>query len=270
MLRTRPVDTVIFAFNAVSSVSAVLSFLPFFGVGRFAYRLFIFSSLARYLSVLVQANGFPKFNSEYAIRAFGDINAQYALLAVFLFAGRPSTLAMVPLLLTQIFHFASFLYPLLKSANSGLAQQLATQADTLLCEALKREEPNWANRSEADKWLIAWRYASTLSCMAEVMNGIFLIFELITPGRQFMMVLLYWQYLHLRYVLEQAKNKPQEAYLANAFRDVDNRILTLTSHRYAPAFLRTAYGYVRDFMQKRATQMLNPDAQRARPSCVVM
>lgn len=59
------------------------------------------------------------------------------------------------------------------------------------------------------------------------MQGCFLIIELLLPSRNPLMLYLWWQYLQMRYLLDQSGS------IKRAFTAVDTSILQLISHRQA-------------------------------------
>lgn len=69
-----------------------------------------------------------------------------------------------------------------------------------------------------------------MSAVCEVYQGLFLIFELALPTRNIMLLYLWWQYLQMRYMMDQTGN------MKAAFVTVDQKISGLISHRYSVAF----------------------------------
>lgn len=59
----------------------------------------------------------------------------------------------------------------------------------------------------------------------EVGQGLFLIVELVLPTRNFMFLMLWWQYLQMRYMLDKTGN------IKTVFNELDRRISTLTTHK---------------------------------------
>lgn len=148
--------------------------------------------------------------------------------------------------------------------NAGYAQQLATMVDEAFAKAFKN--PRWGQLSQLQKKNEVWKTILDISAMFELIHGIYLIVEVLLPTRNLMGLMLFWQYLQMRYMLEQARNDSMA--VRNAFKFVDTKILSLTSHPYAPSFLRTGYNYVRNFLASKA-QMPQPGDQPQR-SCTIM
>lgn len=88
-----------------------------------------------------------------------------------------------------------------------------------------------------------------------------MILELLTPMRNLISTFVFWQMLKIRYMASP--------YSRAAFGNVDDRILSLTSHARCPGMIGAGYGKLRSFMQKQG-QMPTAGEASARPKCVVM
>ena len=64
-----------------------------------------------------------------------------------------------------------------------------------------------------------------LVLLLQVMQGCFLIVELLLPSRNLLLLYLWWQYLQMRYLLDQSDS------IKRAFTTVDASIMNLLSHR---------------------------------------
>ena len=60
---------------------------------------------------------------------------------------------------------------------------------------------------------------------SEILQGIFLIVELILPSRNIMLIVLWWQYLQMRYTMDK------NGAIKVAFQSFDTQILGLLTHR---------------------------------------
>ena len=74
------------------------------------------------------------------------------------------------------------------------------------------------------------------AALTEVMQGIFLIIELLLPTRNTLLMFLWWQYLQMRYMADKSGD------LKEAFRSLDQKVLSLLSHRLCPKILSRLYG----------------------------
>jgi hypothetical protein len=63
--------------------------------------------------------------------------------------------------------------------------------------------PPTKQNSPADKWQALFRATREHCAALEVGNGLWLIVELLTPGRNFFGVMLFWQFLQMRWMLDQ-------------------------------------------------------------------
>ncbi len=95
----------------------------------------------------------------------------------------------------------------------------------------------------------------------QVMLGILMILELLTPMRNILSTFVFWQMLKIRYMASP--------YARAAFGNVDRRILSLTSHPRCPALIGTGYGKLRGFMESQG-RVPTAEEAAARPKCVVM
>lgn len=65
-----------------------------------------------------------------------------------------------------------------------------------------------------------------LSANCEVLQGVFLVVELILPTRNVIQLYLWWQYLQMRYMLDQTGN------IKFAFSSLDRQLTGLSNHRW--------------------------------------
>ena len=80
------------------------------------------------------------------------------------------------------------------------------------------------------------------AALAEVLQGIFLIIELMLPSRNTFLVFLWWQYLQMRYMADKSGD------LKEAFKSLDQKVLGLLSHRICPKLLSRLYDMIRKFL----------------------
>lgn len=190
---------------------------------------------------------------------------QYLFLAILMFMSRPYLLPTLPLVFVQGFHFGVFFYPLAQAMNPPAAMQLANMVDDALAKAL--QNPAWPQLTYVRKKNDLWNAILNASARFEVFHGIYLIVEVFLPSRNLLALMMFWQFLQLRYMLEQARSDTSA--VRNAFKFVDTKILSLTSHPNAPAFLRTGYNYVRNFLASKV-QMPQPGEQAPQRGCNIM
>lgn len=75
------------------------------------------------------------------------------------------------------------------------------------------------------QWVVAMVQTARLVTLAEVMQGVFLVLELILPTRNLMFLYLWWQYLKMRFTLDRTGN------VCFAFHHIDEQILNLLNYR---------------------------------------
>jgi hypothetical protein len=83
-----------------------------------------------------------------------------------------------------------------------------------------------------------------MGALAEVMQGVFLLVELLLPSRNIMFAFMWWQFLQMRYMLDQA------GHVKAAFTTLDQKITPLVNHQMCPKLVGTGYGYAKQFLSK--------------------
>ena len=227
-----------FALRCFVIFNALLFFWPFFGraASAAAYRRMLLGNAGNLVMNLKAEVGMPRFSTQYLAAFMQNICGQYLFLSMMLFAaGKPYTVAVPILLLSEVVHVFYFGSQLLSRASPSLLRGIQGQVDRVLPAILKN------HRSLAE----AVMHYSTL---CEVMLGILLIVELLTPRRNFMMLIFYWQYLQMRTLLDQDGTG-----IKKAFRTVDQRILSYVHHPRCPGIIGRGYSFVRDAMARAAT-----------------
>lgn len=239
-------------------VSAFLYFIP---LGRSfnstCYRLFAFTAIANYAMALWVAHGSPQFNMSYAQRVLLDPTAMYLFLCILLVSARPYLLAMMPILLIESAHTASYGYDLLSKKMPSILERVSSVVEKYLPQAMQRTPEEWNRLNSQTKWKHFNSKVLDMSAYCEVMQGLFLIFELLLPTRSIFLTILWWQYLQMRYMLDQGGTIKQ------TFRNLDARIMTLLSHRLCPSIILTGYGYIKQLLAK---QVQPPTADQQQTS----
>ena len=78
--------------------------------------------------------------------------------------------------------------------------------------------------------------------MCEVMQGVFLIIELILPTRNLSMVFMWWQYLQMRYMQDK------EGHIKKVFSLLDKKISTIIQHKLCPKIVIKGYDLLKRFL----------------------
>ena len=75
-----------------------------------------------------------------------------------------------------------------------------------------------------------------------------MILEMFTPRRNFILLILYWQYLQMRLMLEgAASGGANTGPLNTAFNLVDEKITSTIGNPMCPALVRMVYGKIKQF-----------------------
>jgi hypothetical protein len=168
--------------------------------------------LASTLVSFHQRNGLPTFSkaglTEYMKKALLENVLQRAFGALLLLMGTNS-MALIALLLPEFANFVA-------GAVSKLREfKMARLADMIA----KPLENKLLDKAGAPFWKI-----SQYSAYAEVTAGLSLIVSLFTPRRNIILLVLYWQYLQMRYLIEVATGMTGGV-LHQAFTELDRRIM---------------------------------------------
>ena len=89
------------------------------------------------------------------------------------------------------------------------------------------------------------------------MQGVYLFFELLLPSRNMILLYLWWQYLMMRYLMDQTNG------MKTAFDTLDSQASLLCSHRMCPALVGKVYGWIKAFMIKQVEQNKSQAEARA-------
>lgn len=234
--------------------AVVYFFLSFFAVkiGRFCYRNFVFGSIADYTIALYTAHGLPKFNMEYASRVMTDASAMYLFLSLLLLMQRPYILAMAPLFLTALLHSVHYMHSVIARKSPDLLNRVSQLSQNYAPAVLRQSQSSWNALSTSSKWQLFDKELIGMAAYAELLQGIALLFELIFPSRNFLGTMMWWQYLQMRYMMDQ------EGSVKAAFGGVDRKIQTLLQHKFCPSALNTAYCHVRSFCENKV-KLPSPD-----------
>lgn len=91
-----------------------------------------------------------------------------------------------------------------------------------------------------------------LAAQAQVSHGVFLLVELLLPTRNFIQLYLWWQFLKMQYMQEQAQpsNAQRPRLIQAAFKDLDQQLTGLLAYRMVPQIVRTGYAQAKTFLAK--------------------
>lgn len=260
-----------------SLLRAVIVFSIFFyilPVGRFlnlwSYRLFVISASTNYALNLYNSHGMPQFNISYAQRIIPDQSAAYLFLSLILLMSKPYLLAVAPIVLVEAAQLAKLCTEKMTDYYNMCPAQYKPMLDQAIQQVVKR--PDWAAMSTQARWNVVDAKAMEMSATAEVLQGIFLVVELLLPSRSFLFTMMWWQYLQMRYMLDQ------KGHIKTAFSSVDGQITGFINHPYCPAAVRPylvqGYQLIKDQLSKRvqipAQGTPPPSMSSMLPKCTIM
>ncbi|CAK4652300.1 hypothetical protein LEN26_016802 [Aphanomyces euteiches] len=250
----------------------VISFLLYWTVGwvnpvlgYFCYANFFKLAVLNYVSFLAYNHGTPKFNQAYAQSLVLDPATQSLLFSLLFWLSTPYAMALLPVFLSEFVQFSSFAGSLLLATGSSLGSTIEAKVFDPIMPYFVGSQTQWHTLNNHAKWAAVYHRTPSVVASVEVAIGLSLIFELLTPARNFMLLLVYWQLLRIRYMIS-----PQ---LKNAFADLDRAIATLVYHRRCPSIVATGYAKLKDMMAKAVAMPTPEQAQQqasAMPKCTIM
>ena len=98
------------------------------------------------------------------------------------------------------------------------------------------------------------------AAMCELMQGVFLIVELILPTRNLPMVFMWWQYLQMRYMSDK------DGHIKTAFLSLDQRISSVISYRLCPKVVGRGYDMLKKYLADKVKPIQRPAAAPSIPS----
>ncbi|KAE9123653.1 hypothetical protein PF010_g6325 [Phytophthora fragariae] len=209
-----------------------------------AYANFFKLALVNHASYLAFTHGAPKWNAAYAQRLLLDPAAQVFFFCLVFWVSAPHGMALLPVFLLEMVHLFTYLQSLLQVL--GLADStpvtLVTSKALVPLTALIISDPSFPALATRAKWAKLYTRMPQVAANIDVAIGVALILEMLTPARNFLLLVLYWQVLRVRYMIS-----PQ---LQEAFRALHTTILTVVHHPRCPAMVGAAYGKIHAFAVK--------------------
>lgn len=206
--------------------------------GASSFRRAILGCMVLFGLSLINAHGTPQMNMQYAGRLVQDPYSQYMFLAFIFLAQRPYFFALIPLCLAELVHAAWYLTCVLSVAAPPVLAIFAGLLDRIMPAALG--EAGWSTFSSDRRWGLINLRVPSWAAQVEVMLGVMLIVELVTPNRNLLLLVIFWQFLRLRYMASE--------HTKIAFRSLDMRLSYWFFHANAPPFLGNVYSKLRAWM----------------------
>mmetsp|Transcript_30342 Transcript_30342/g.35805 ORF Transcript_30342/g.35805 Transcript_30342/m.35805 type:complete len:239 (-) Transcript_30342:115-831(-) len=197
-------------------------------------------------------HGVPKFSKEFFMRIMMDKSVQRLMAAFVLFVGG-NFVIVASLMLPELANFVSTLIKVLRSMKlTTFAQKVEKPFVDVLVD-----------RTGSPYFKVA-----QMAAHLEVGALGTLLLVLLTPRRNFLLLILYCQYLQLRYMIENMTGQ-NSGVLHVSFSILDQRISYFASK--GPSFVLTGYQFTKKMLAK---QVQIPDANQPAPSpfsrCTVM
>eukprot|EP00634_Sargassococcus_sp_CCMP2135_P010777 CAMPEP_0198659224 /NCGR_PEP_ID=MMETSP1467-20131203/30601_1 /TAXON_ID=1462469 /ORGANISM="unid. sp., Strain CCMP2135" /LENGTH=391 /DNA_ID=CAMNT_0044395553 /DNA_START=3 /DNA_END=1178 /DNA_ORIENTATION=+ len=207
--------------------------------------------LASQLLYVLRFHGKPEFSAAYARRVMGDVQAQRFFGAFVVLSGT----SFVPLFVFSYVEAANLAVDVVAKLGSGRLQLRALG----LFEKLKLVDPN---SKRVDPSVL------TNASMLEVATGFISLLEMLTPRRNLVFTMLFWQYLQLKLMLEaaEASNNSTVGPLHATFAQLDTKITAVLEP--SPALVKNLYAKLKAILSR---QVAVPEpGQKPKARCSVM
>ena len=95
-----------------------------------------------------------------------------------------------------------------------------------------------------------WRVAKRAAFL-EVFAAFYMIVEMFTRRRNLILLVIYWQYMQMRYMLEKAVNGPYGGPLGGAFGDIDASVTRFVNRPACPSPVKASAARSRHALARR-------------------
>lgn len=239
-------------------ISFIVSMLPLsFLIDRriisLIWRTFVFSGITNNFLSIVIKHGMPKFNSTYMqtyMQKLVPETSTSLILMGFLLLSCPKMyiFGSLPIVIHEVNFFAGYIIPTFITMVQQQKAQLTSMMRQYMPSA-SNMDPEDLVRGLNKTTFIA--QTNRLSAYSEVIQGIYLIIEVFLPSRNLLLVFLWWQFLKVRFILDQTGN------IRWAFSDVDRNILILMSHKMCPSLVNKGYILIKSYLEKQISDVQN-------------
>ena len=233
--------------------------------GYFAFKMTLYAAVSLYsfhlYTTYIKGKSIPQgFSSGilqklqyYMAVCLNDPKGQYLLLAILLLPSQPSTVSPLAIALLESIEWVKFsLNPIAEKLNPKFGIQFEGFVMPLFVKFTG--DPNLLSRGESNKWFTIVTKAKYTAAHLEVFTGLYLIVLLFTPYRNFISLLLYWQYLQFRVAIDRVGE------VKGVFKQLDAKIRTnIISHPSCPVAIRNGY---ETFSSKLAEMVKQPQTQQ--------
>ncbi|CAM9963277.1 unnamed protein product [Heterosigma akashiwo] len=130
---------------------------------------------------IYQNQGRPRFDKMFMAQVMRDPAAGRLFFSLLLLTARPTVVALVPLALVEFLLMGWELASVLPAVLPAAARALGPLASRLMVALTKK--PDWATLTTHQRWAVAQPRTAQLAALGEVVYGILLLAELLTPRR---------------------------------------------------------------------------------------
>lgn len=258
------IQTFQFALRLMMLINAVLYVIPFRPRGYYiaTFTNFFRFALLNQLVYLTWTHGRPRLTHAYGAQLVQDPSLHLFAFGLFFWMGKPYALSFVPIVLIDLPHVCWYIGSICHRIQSPLYQIGASVLDRVF--ALVVSDPTWQTRSSSEKWNLVTQTAPRQSAHVMVLIGIMMLFEWITPMRQILRTIVYWQYLRLLYALRTPA-------IHASFRALHAQMNGLVHHPKCPRFFTRMYVKGTTILHNQARMPTREEmAQASRPKCNIM
>lgn len=226
------------SFFLTSFINSRSGFFPFKMTLYAAASLYCFHLYSTYIKGKSIPPGFSSGMMQklqyYMAVCLNDPKGQYLLLAVLLIPSIPSSVSPLAIVLVESVEWVKFtLNPIAEKLNPKLGIQFEGFVMPLFVKFTG--DSQLLNKGD-NKWFSIVTKAKKTAAHLEVFTGLYLIVLLFTPYRNFLSLLLYWQYLQFRVAVDRVGE------VKDIFKQLDTKIRSnLISHPSCPVFIRNSY-----------------------------
>lgn len=209
-----------------------------------AYANFFKVALVNHASYLAFTHGTPKWSAAYAQRLLLDPAAQIFFFCLVFWVSDLHGLALMPVFLLEMVHYFAYmqsLLQLLRLNETAIVTLVTSKALVPLTAAILRDS-SFPALSTREKWATLYARMPQVAANIDVAIGVALIFEMLLPSRNVLLLVLYWQVLRVRYMISP--------HLQEAFRLLHATILTFVSHPRCPSVIGVIYSKLHAFAVK--------------------
>jgi hypothetical protein len=229
--------------SVVIIIAYLVHFIPFTGIlSIYSWRVFLIAAIVNKFLSVYSNNGMIQFNMAYVSRVLADPETMYLMLCSLLVTNRPYAVAGAAIWLLELTKgYTVLLFNYVKQNLPSISAQMAPMIAKYYPQMNVTPEMLQAAFSpQALNHFNSQIIQFTSQC--EVMQGIYVIFELLLPTRNILFSFMWWKFLEMRYLLDRSGN------VKRAFASVDGKINSLLSHRMCPGLLRTVYSYIKQML----------------------